>query len=481
MALLKNSVLLQGRLRHAAAAAFTARRGAATSTEEYQRRNYAENASEYNTVMGSLVAQRRPYLLRDAYDDMMLDGVQPVRDTFHTLIVGTMKGSRLQDALYFRDQMKEMGLQPDVNIYNFLISTCGKCKNSDAAIMLLEEMKAHGVKLKGETYICLLNALAATGRTDQVYAIVSDMSAAGLGLNKYCYAGLITAFKNKTPTTEETMAKILDFVEQSKGWKYVERVSKDNAENVMMNVSEEELYNLPTAEYVNRRGGFVLKQFTVYHVAIHACAELRSKETLEALLEMFNKDNRDGSSYDAFMVMQAMRCYLRCGDIDSAIKMFEEYTSSRFPAAELYVTLAEGAMIGHTPRGMQVAQETIVIFFSFGVSVLFYSLAGFSFLKFYMNNIFQEKMVSRNFFLNPRMGTDLLLSAAGERTGGYTTANYVWDLLQSRNITPSLPAVEAYHKGLKEREIPADDPRLLNVTRVLDNLNVRFGPRRNIQ
>ena len=40
------------------------------------------------------------------------------------------------------------------------------------------------------------------------YAIVSDMSAAGLGLNKYCYAGLITAFKNKTPTTEETMAKV---------------------------------------------------------------------------------------------------------------------------------------------------------------------------------------------------------------------------------------------------------------------------------
>jgi len=35
------------------------------------------------------------------------------------------------------------------------------------------------------------------------------------------------------------------------------------------------------------------------------------------------------------------------------------------------------------------------------------------------------------------------------QTGGYTTVNYVWDYLQSRNITPSLPAVEAYHKGLK--------------------------------
>ncbi|XP_051229782.1 pentatricopeptide repeat-containing protein At4g35850, mitochondrial [Lolium perenne] len=453
MGLLKSSLLLQGQLRHAtaAAAAGVGRRGVATatatSTEEYMRRNYANNVSEYNTVIGSLVQQRRPYLLRDAYEDMLLDGVQPVRDTFHNLIVGTMKGSRLQDAFYFRDQMREMGLQPDVNLYNFLISTCGKCKNSDAAIMLLEEMKAHGVKLKGETYICLLNALAATGRTDQVYAIVNDMTAAGLGLNKYCYAGLITAFKNKAPASEDTMAKILEFVQQSKGWQYVERIANDSAENIMMNVSEEELYNLPTAEYVHRRG-FVFKQLTIYHVAVHACADLQSKETLEALLEMFTKE---GFTYDAFTVMHAVRCYLRCGDIDSAVKMFEEFSSSKPTPAELYVTLAEGAMIGHTPTGMQVAQETL------------------------------EKMTSRNFFLNPKMGTDLLLAASGEKTGGYTTANYVWDLLQTRNIVPALPAVEAYHRGLKDREIPSDDPRLLNVARVLDNLQLRSGPRRFAQ
>ncbi|KAM3400774.1 hypothetical protein ACQJBY_005546 [Aegilops geniculata] len=367
----------------------------------------------------------RPYLLRDAYDDMLLDGVQPVRDTFHSLIVGTMKGSRLQDAFYFRDQMREMGLQPD----------------------LLEEMKAHGVKLKGETYICLLNALAATGRTDQVYAIVRDMTAAGLGLNKFCYAGLITAFKNKTPASEDTPAKILEFVQQSKGWQYVERVANNSAENIMMNVSEEELYNLPTAEFAHRRG-FIFKQLTIYHVAIHACADLGSKETLEALLDMFTKEN---FNYDAFIVMQAVRCYLRCGDIDSAVKMFEEFSSSKPTPAELYVTLAEGAMIGYTPRGMEVAQATL------------------------------EKMTERKFFLNPKMGTDLLLAASGEKTGGYTTANYIWDMLQTRNIIPALPAVEAYYKGLKEREIPSDDPRLVNVARVLDNLQLRLGPRRNFQ
>ena len=59
--------------------------------EEYVKRNYANNISEYNTVLGSLNAQRRNFLLRDVYDDMLLDGVQPIRDTFHTLIVGAME------------------------------------------------------------------------------------------------------------------------------------------------------------------------------------------------------------------------------------------------------------------------------------------------------------------------------------------------------------------------------------------------------
>ncbi|XP_060669010.1 pentatricopeptide repeat-containing protein At4g35850, mitochondrial-like [Ziziphus jujuba] len=92
------------------------------STEEYARRNYASNVSEYNTIIGSLTAQRRHFLLRDVYDDMMLDGVQPTRDTFHSLIVGTMKSSCLQDAFYFSDQMKSMGLVPDVTLYNILVS-----------------------------------------------------------------------------------------------------------------------------------------------------------------------------------------------------------------------------------------------------------------------------------------------------------------------------------------------------------------------
>ncbi|XP_044465085.1 pentatricopeptide repeat-containing protein At4g35850, mitochondrial [Mangifera indica] len=418
------------------------RRFLSASTEEYARRNYANNVSEYNSVVSSLTAQRRHYLLRDAYDDMILDGVQPTRDVFHSLILGTMKGSRLQDAVFFKDQMKAGGLLPDVSLYNFLISTCGKCKNSEQAIRIFEEMKNDQVKPNGQTYVCLLNACAAAGRIDRVYAIVRDMTAAGAGLNKFCYAGLIAAHMNKKPQTDATTAaKIIEFVEASKGWSSVE-ASSTNAENVMMGVSEEELYNLPTADYVHRRG-FVNRQLTVYHFAFHACAELRNVEAMETLLEMLKKE---GKVPDAFIVMQTMRCYLHSGDIDRGHKTFEDYINSgKPPVAELYVTLVEGAMVGYTPRGMQLAQDTLV------------------------------NMNSKNYFLNPKMGSDLLLAASGEKTGGYTTANYIWDLMQARKIPLLYPAVEAYYNGLKEREVPENDPRLLLVARTYDDLRSRFG------
>lgn len=46
------------------------------------------------------------------------------------------------------------------------------------------------------------------------------------------------------------------------------------ADSLMMGITEEELYNSPTAEYVHRRG-FVARQFTVYHAAFRALADLK--------------------------------------------------------------------------------------------------------------------------------------------------------------------------------------------------------------
>ncbi|KAL1812260.1 hypothetical protein DCAR_0624469 [Daucus carota subsp. sativus] len=413
-----------------------------TATEEYSKRNYAVNEFEYTTVLTSLHAQRRYYLVRDVYDDMMLDGVKPELDTFHSLVASTMKGARLQDAFYFRDEMRALGLVPDVALYNYLISTCAKCNESNQATLILEEMKHSGVKPTGQTFICLLSAYAAAGRLERVYAVVRDMTAAGLGLNKFCYAALITAHRNKIPLADDTSAKIIGLVEQSTGWSDIEN-SKDNAENAVIGVSEEELYSLPTAEYVHRRFGIVNRNLTVYHAAFHALADLKDVEAIDTLLEMLRRSN-DGQP-DIFIGMQVMRCYLHSGDLDRGFNTFVECMRSGAPVVEVFVTFIEGAMVGYTPKGMQLAEEKL------------------------------KEMASRNFFLSSKMGNDLLILASGEKTGGFTVANLIWDMMQSSKSAISLPAVEAYHQGLKDREIPHDDPRLSLVSKTLDDLRKKSG------
>ncbi|XP_022741912.1 pentatricopeptide repeat-containing protein At4g35850, mitochondrial-like [Durio zibethinus] len=288
-----------------------------------------------------------PFLLRDVYDDMMVDGVQPTGDIFVALIMGTMRGARLQDAFFFRDEMRAMGLVPEVALYNFLISTCGKWKNSILAIQIVEEMKRYDVKPNGQTYVCLLNAWAAAGRLDQALAIVHDMTAAGFELNKFCYAGLMVAHINKMPRADDVAARIIELAEQSKGWSSLE--ASGNTGNAMLGVSEE--------------------------------------ERLKLLLEMLKKD---GKTPDTFITMQTMRCYLHAADINRAVQIFEDYLNEGKPSVmELYATLVEGAMVGHTPRGRQLAQETLV------------------------------NMTSRKFFLNNKVGSDLLLAAAGEKVSKY--------------------------------------------------------------
>jgi hypothetical protein len=174
------------------------------------------------------------------------------------------------------------------------------------------------------------------------------MTASGLGLNKFRYSGLITAFKNREPVTEETTSKIIELVKLSKGWSSVE-ASSGNGDSGMIGVMEEELYNVPTFEIVQRN--YFNRLLTVYHTALHDCADLGSKEAVDTISEMLKQD---GYVPDLFCVTQVMRHYLRCRDIKGDKKILDDYISSRKPLAmEFYTTLVQGTMIKYTPDGME--------------------------------------------------------------------------------------------------------------------------------
>jgi pentatricopeptide repeat protein len=143
----------------------------AAPSAAYTARNYASNIAEYNRKLLEINNSRRAYLMRDIYEDMQIDGVQPVRDTFHTLISGCMKGDRLQDVMYFFEEMKAMGLAPDVAIYNSVILSCGRCNQIDHAFQVAEEMESNGIPPKHRTFLALLKSCGIAGRVDEAYGV----------------------------------------------------------------------------------------------------------------------------------------------------------------------------------------------------------------------------------------------------------------------------------------------------------------------
>lgn len=86
------------------------------------------------------------------------------------------------------------------------------------------------------------------------------------------------------------IGKITEFVELLKEWTSF-KGSGASAENVMMGVTLEELYNMPAAKYAHQWGGFLNKQLNVYHIAFHACADLKNLKILFFLLNFTKQSN----------------------------------------------------------------------------------------------------------------------------------------------------------------------------------------------
>lgn len=96
-------------------------------------------------------------------------------------------------------------------------------------------------------------------------------------------------------------------------------------------------------------------------------------------------------------------------------------------------SLAEAAIEGYTVRGMQVAQETLVsahitfcfMYFPFSMSPIWRETC-FPYL--------QEKMNARGFFLNAKMGNDLLLAASGEKVNERKDSDFYMHLIFMKRV-----------------------------------------------
>ncbi|KAH7437726.1 hypothetical protein KP509_05G086100 [Ceratopteris richardii] len=408
----------------------------------YEKRNYAKDLNQYTDVLYNLNNANRPFLLRDVYDDMILDGIQPHSDTFVPLLVGCMKGSRLQDAFYFYDEMKCMGYIPDDLSFNCLVATCGRCRQQRRAFQVVEEMKDFGMRPKLKTLTALLGACGYAGLPKEAAGVVQRITESGFTLNKYCYAALIGAEKNQQTKRGDPFEKIMEILKQARSWSSLDMFGGARTPSDIIDEIDEYVYGLPTVDFVRGRPNVVDRKLTVYHAALCACADLKSTAALRSVVEMLRQD---GYQPDIFCVAQILRCHVACGEYGVAMKALNGYLNSGRPArTELFSVLIVEAMKGFTREGMEMAK-----------------------------NLLQE-LLNRGLPVVNKVHSELLELASQEPRGDYSVANLLFDLMQKRQVSLPKRIVELYYRGLQRRQVPEGDPRLAQVTKFLGR---RASPR----
>eukprot|EP00271_Cylindrocystis_brebissonii_P017046 TRINITY_DN4262_c0_g1_i1.p1 TRINITY_DN4262_c0_g1~~TRINITY_DN4262_c0_g1_i1.p1 ORF type:complete len:590 (+),score=128.31 TRINITY_DN4262_c0_g1_i1:744-2513(+) len=413
-----------------------------SSTNPYVReRSYARDALEYNQVMLALIRNRRSFFLRDAYDDMLMDGVAPNRDTFHIVIPASMRMQRLQDAFYFFNQMKAHGMLPDVVLYNCLISTCGRCLQVDRAFQVAEEMESMGISPKQRTFVALLNACGQAGRVNEAHGVIQRMTVYGLTMNRFCYSALITAYKNRRPLLHDTANKIFELLEESR--------RKGDEEDKMMGrtlgdgESDEEIEDEQNAMLMGLAtpgggtwGAFGpmarknpgVRALAVHHAAMRALVDLRNNEGALKVVRMIEEE---GMRPDAFIYHQLMKAHLAMNHLDRAVEALEAYLAVAPASLDVYLTMIEGAILKYNAEGMAIAKRLLM------------------------------EMESKGFWLNTKWGGHLLTIASKERLGDFSVASLIFEmLLKNKNMRPPLGGALAFLRGLLNRGTPESDPRV---------------------
>lgn len=322
----------------------------------------------------------------------------------------------------FFDEMKAMGLVPDIVLYNCIISTCGQANQIERAFQVAAEMESNGMKPTHRTFLALLNACGTAGRVEEANGVVQRMAAFGLTLNSSCYSALIQARKNHRPINHLTFQKIFELLEQSKGSDTLpgEGEGRDDF--------EEELANLVTGGGLQPTRSFVNRGLNVYQSALRACGDLGNIEAVEKIIGMMRQDNLQ---LDAITITELVKAYIGRGQMEKAMQVVEDYIESgKNPSLSLYITLIESCLQRRTVANMAAAKKLL------------------------------DQMDERGFFLNTSIGSNFLYLASLDTAGDYSTANTIWDMMQKRNLRPSVKSLTSYSSGLQLKKVPEDDPRL---------------------
>ncbi|KNC54109.1 uncharacterized protein AMSG_09883 [Thecamonas trahens ATCC 50062] len=163
------------------------------------RLNSIDEANEWIHSLASssrIAAWRRGELLDAMYEDMLLDGILPNEETYHTLMSLSMKQERLDRVQFYFDAMRTAGYAHNVVVHNVLLTALATAGRADDAFAHAQRMRATGIEPNRRSYAILLVACGIAAQLDRAVALFDSLIDAGVEPHHHLYAALINASKS---------------------------------------------------------------------------------------------------------------------------------------------------------------------------------------------------------------------------------------------------------------------------------------------
>ncbi|KAJ7966045.1 Pentatricopeptide repeat-containing protein [Quillaja saponaria] len=146
---------------------------------------------------------RRANGLLARYGFLLREGGSPSVSVYNLLMKGYINAGFPQDAISMYDEVLCQGIRPDRLTYNTLILACVKTQKLDSAMGFIEEMKDIAQKFSNDdlfpdivTYTALLKGFTQAKDLTSVLKIVLEMKYTNLKIDRTAYTAIVDAFLN---------------------------------------------------------------------------------------------------------------------------------------------------------------------------------------------------------------------------------------------------------------------------------------------
>ena len=153
------------------------------------------NLFTYNFLIIHLIMNKNFDLAKKYFHDMIdIYHIKGNLNIYTSLIINFIKINKINDSLFFFNEMKNQDIRPDIFIYNSLISSLSKLGQFDDAKKLFYEMKNQNIQPDIFIYNSLISCFFKNREIDSVKLLIFEMRSNNLKPDKITFNILIDGF-----------------------------------------------------------------------------------------------------------------------------------------------------------------------------------------------------------------------------------------------------------------------------------------------